>query len=326
MKNAHHAAGWSLKVSSLVLFALLGCLPLRAADTGPIRIVLENSFIDEFADRGTIAATFTIDKAHKKPNTPAKDGDMHIAGRAPQIGLPCVAELMNAKFEKEELTMVKTSEGTGNPVDIVGAWRIWCEHAGTTPQKQKRGTIGTTVFETTNPPHVFEIHPITSMGTESSLTSWHPIDGFKAKDAHDAFVTYENVGCEIIPKPADTEIRTSMAGYNYVEFVLEREDPQGHVMQDGSRSIFISARDLDGDLLVRKVRAVFVKDSEPFEKLGQLQDGGRLHVLALPRISLALVKWRVENKDNPEFPGALKWNLPYEMIIVGVYPDEGDGD
>jgi hypothetical protein len=34
---------------------------------------------------------------HEDPNTPAKDGDLHIADRAPEVNLPTVGEIMNAK-------------------------------------------------------------------------------------------------------------------------------------------------------------------------------------------------------------------------------------
>ncbi len=35
-----------------------------------------------------------------KPNPPSKDGDLHVAGRTEEVGLPIVAEIMNAKFQK----------------------------------------------------------------------------------------------------------------------------------------------------------------------------------------------------------------------------------
>ena len=63
---------------------------------------------------------------------------------------------------------------------------------------------------------------------------------------------------------------------------------------------------------------VFVKDTPPAEKVKTMKKGECLHVLGVPRINLQLVAWRVEHKN--ERPGILEWNLPYEMVIVGVYP------
>jgi hypothetical protein len=83
--------------------------------------------------------------------------------------------------------------------------------------------------------------------------------------------------------------------------------------------VFASVHDLDGNLLVRNRRMVFVKDSEPEKRVKSLKKGDALHVLGVPRINLALLSWRINNfKKNP---GVLNWNLPYEIIVVGVYPD-----
>src|SRR5437868_479002 len=101
-----------------------------------VEIVLKNSFIETFKNRATINVNYTIDKAHAHPNTPAKDGDMHVAGRADEVGLPVVAEIMNARFHREAVGLVHQLEGTGQKVQLSGAWRIWTEHAGIAKQIQ----------------------------------------------------------------------------------------------------------------------------------------------------------------------------------------------
>ena len=72
----------------LVLMALASLTAFgRGGNLGPqpgIVTTLKNSFINDFKDRVTIDAKYTVDKAHAHPNAPAKDGDMHIAGRAPE--------------------------------------------------------------------------------------------------------------------------------------------------------------------------------------------------------------------------------------------------
>lgn len=317
------------RIRSVVLGMALGLCSCCAWADGPIRIVLERSFVDEFADRGLIEANFTIDAAHPKPNPPSKDGDLHIAGRAPEVGMACVAELMNARDETDELQLVHTRAGSGQTVRIAGAWRLWCEHAGTAKQEQQRGSIGTTAYTTTNPDHVFEIHPIVSMDDDNSATGWRPIQGFKTKEAHDAFVRYENLRCEInAGSDGKVELRTQMAGYNYVEFTLERDDPNMHTMADGSIAALCKIRDLDGDLLVRRCRVVFIKGTAPWEAIKASSDGARLHVLGLPRISLSLVKWRLEHHDDAQWKelDVLKWDLPYEIICAAVYPGGGEND
>jgi hypothetical protein len=306
------ALGIVLILAALVPLPSLGQGGRREPHQG-IVITLKNSFIDEYKDRVTIEATYTVDKAHPHPNPPAQDGDLHVAGRSPQIGLATVAEIMNAQAQTKAVDRIHQVQGTGKAVKLTGAWRLWCEHGGTRPQVQGAALQP---FTTTNPDHVFELHPITQIDDLSLLPSLMPIKGFKTKDAHDAFVNYENLTCEIKPEDTKTTLITHMAGYNYVEFILElNEKPQE--LTDGTAAL-CAVRDLEGELLVRERRMVFLKDSAPEQKVKGLDKGNRLHVLGIPRIDLALVDWRVKHQDDPRKP--LTWNLPYEIIVVAAYP------
>jgi hypothetical protein len=171
-------------------------------------------------------------------------------------------------------------------------------------------------FRTTNPDHVFEIHPVTFIDGRSVLPTLKPIQGFRTKDAHDAFTTYENVRCTIIPGSDTTTLVTTMAGYNYVEFIMEINS-ESRELDDG-RMVFAKVRDLAGELLVRNRRMVMVKDSEVEQQTRSKPIGTRVHVLGLPRINLSLVSWRVQAaQDGRE--EVLQWNLPYEIIVVGFY-------
>src|SRR5215470_10531944 len=115
--------GCTLK--SIFLYLLLFSATIANCGT----LILKKAFVAKFKDRATIDATFFVDHAHKKPNPGAKDGDMHVAGRAPnEIGLPMVAEVMNAKDEKKAVDSIHAVEGTGKSVEISGAWRLWFEH------------------------------------------------------------------------------------------------------------------------------------------------------------------------------------------------------
>ncbi len=322
-----------LFLAPALLLCALASLPFngaRAADdfaaNGNIQIQLKKSFVKDFKSRVTIDADdFIIDKAHKAPNPASKDGDMHVAGRADSIGLPIVAEIMNAKDQKEAVKKVHAHEGKNEKIKISGVWRLWCEHAGTSRQIQGADL---SPFDTTNPDHVFEIHPIMKIDGVDVTSSFKPIKGFEPKDAHDAFVHYENVRCKIQTKDDTITLITTMAGYNYVEFVLElNEDPVK--LEDGFAAQS-KVRDLEGELLVRNRRMLFAKGTAPADKVAPLKKGKRMHVLGIPRIDLALVNYRVEHandqkwKDMGEDP--LKWNLPYEIVVVATFPDLSDID
>ncbi len=292
----------------------LGLVLLPVSLYGQITITLKNSFIEQNKDRVTIAATYTVDKAHAHPNPPAKDGDLHIAGRAPEIGLPTVAEIMNATAQDSAVALVHGVEGTGTTINILGAWRIWCEHGGQSSQVQGESL---TAFTTTNPEHVFEIHPILRVGKDSIPDSWTPISGFTPKDAGAAFTNYENRPSHISVNTSKgtTTITTTMGGYNYVEFKMVLNGAQ-NVVADG-RFVLAQVLDLYDDLLVHNRRMVFALGTAPEQRVKTLQVGDTLHVLGVPRVDLSLVSWRVRNRTTR--PEALTWNLPYESVIVGVY-------
>src|SRR3954452_9922734 len=129
-------------LSLLGAYAIL--LPLAAyAD---IEITLKNSFIEKFKNRVTIDANFTVDKAHPKPNPASKDGDLHAAGRAPEIGTAGGGDAMKARFpdsaldlvpagmtprcQKPALDLIHGAESPCQPLQVRGVWRLWCEHGG----------------------------------------------------------------------------------------------------------------------------------------------------------------------------------------------------
>ena len=106
------ASSQALTLSDQRLILLL----LPVAVNAQIQITLKNSFIEKFKDRATIDSTFTVDKAHKSPNPGSKDGDLHVAGRAPEIGLPTVSEIMNAKDEDGAVQTIHSAEQTHKSV------------------------------------------------------------------------------------------------------------------------------------------------------------------------------------------------------------------
>lgn len=284
-----------------------------------VEIILQDSFIATYANRATIETGFIVDKAHKKPNSPAKDGDMHIAGRDNKAILPMVAEIMNAKEATGAVDRVHDEEGQNHALVVVGAWRLWNEHAGDSVFVQGSAVKKAT---TTNPDHAFEIHPVTSFDGIDVSDTLHPIAGFQEKDPEKAFTAYENLRSEISHSGSTTSIVSSMGGYNYVKFQMVLSEKPKRV-SDGALA-FAEVHDLDGELLVRKRRMVFVGGTPPADAVKSADGGACFVVLGIPRIDLALVKWRVEHAQQR--PGVLKWNLPYEIIVAGVYDEDCAGE
>lgn len=298
------------------------CLLVASLASADITIVLQNEFIEQHKRRATIDTSFTVDKAHRRANPAVKDGDLHAAGRADEVMLPIVAEIMNANDDRTAVAAIHGAESSRQTIALSGAWRLWCEHGGDDAQIQGAPLQR---FTTTNPDHVFEIHPVTQLGGRSLLSTLKPIQGYRTKDAHDAFTKYEDLRCRIELGDGTTTIVTTMAGFNYTEFIMEINSEPLEV-PDGVFYI-CKIRDLQSHLLVRNRRVVLVKDSEVERRARGKPIGTRIHVLGLPRINLSLVSWRVRAAAEGRRE-VLTWGLPYEMIVVGFYefvPDDDGG-
>jgi hypothetical protein len=300
------------KLSWLVVFLLIHVSSSLADNI----LELDKSFVDKHKNTLTISVHYIVDAAHKKPNPASKDGDMHVAGRAPEIGLATVAEIQNAKDVPQAVSAVKQVEGSGQAIDMSGVWRIWPEHGGDNTHIQ-RSDAGPQ-FEgdgPTNPPHVFEIHPILKIADHDLTTTLRPIEGFDAKEAEEAFHRYEAATFEITPTENRIRMRMRMIGFNYVKFLMKLRK-RFHREQDGE---FISAAVYSGEeeLLVHDRRVGFVAGTAPDEKQKTMKVGECILVLGIPRVDLALVSWRIQHGGD-----ALRWSMPYEIIAVGVYDDE----
>jgi hypothetical protein len=277
-------------------------------------VFLKNAFIEANKNRVTIDVHFIVDHAHKKPNAPDKDGDLHTAGRADEIGLPMVSEVVNAAApaQKTALDLIHTAESdpAHQPIGLSGAWRLWFEHPSKDDQIQGQKVEPAA---NTNPDHVFEIHPITKVQGQPFLTSFAAIPGFQAYDAKKAFEYYESLTCTITAAKTATSITSKKAQYNYAEFVMElKGSPQA--VDDGVM-VLATVQDDEGNTVVDKLRRmVFVGGTAPAEEVLKLKKGDQLHVIGIPRVNLERVSFITKQKGQQP----VNTHLPYEMIIVGV--------
>src|SRR5262245_3531981 len=209
---------WSGAVAFLLLLAGLPWSS-RAAT-----LALNKDFVKKVKARATLPVSLHVDVHPKNPHgikKGADDGDIHMGGRADEIRLPLVAEIMNARSETEALTLL--NQTTGNqPVDAAGVWRIWFEHPGKDAQVQGKKVP---VPESSNPDHVFELHPLTVFDGADLKDSLRPISEgekeFQAYPANTAFPKYEKLKATVKANDTAVMIASTKAGYNYVEFELE---------------------------------------------------------------------------------------------------------
>ncbi len=288
--------------------------PLGNAQT----IVLQRSFIEQYKNRATIDGTFIVDHAHKRPNPPAKDGDLHASGRSKEVGLPMVAEVMNAagELQKDVVNAIHANEGNGTAASISGAWRIWFEHPSKLPQIQFDDVPPA---ENTNPDHCFEIHPITKYAGMSILKSLKEIENFTPKDAEAAFGRYEQLSATLEIADETVTITSKMVGFNYVGFIAQLAGKPDILKNDvgaiDGQVVLANVMDDQGDaVLVNNVRLIFIAGTPPAEALASAGDGATLQLLALPRLDLNAISTFAEAGGSGN--GVRK--LPYEMIVVAA--------
>jgi hypothetical protein len=278
-------------------------------------LVLSASFVNQFKDKASISVSLEVDAHLSAPHSISNggnDGDIHMAGRASEVGLPLVAEIVNARKEPPALALLKTS-APGTTLPVKGVWRIWFEHLGT--QEQIQGNA-VSVPDSADPEHLFEIHPITQLGNDSLLDSFAQIPGYTAYPAHVAFPFYEKDRATISAAHGSVTISSEKGKYNYAEFVIELA---GAVQADGDDGLFVLANVFDTSdeeaALTKDVRRmVFVKGTEPAKQLLTLSKGERMHVIGIPRVNLSEVAAMATPEPTPT-------NLPYEMIIVAILPN-----
>lgn len=279
------------------------------------KLVLSSTFVKQVKDRATVTADLKVDVHPNSPHSIKKggdDGDIHMAGRADEVGLPLVAEIVNARMVPAAMNRLKATK-PGTKVPVEGVWRIWFEHLGKEDQIQGKKVA---IPDTSNPAHLFEIHPITMFGGDSVLNSFVDIPGYTAYPAHVAFPFYEKAKATISASSTSVTITSGAGKYNYAEFVIELAGAV-HDVKDGSFVLANVFDTEDDEEAVTKAvrRMVFVKDTRPACEVKQLSKGDRLHVLGIPRVNLSEVAAMARKT-----PAAT--NLPYEMIIVGVQKED----
>ncbi len=294
-------------------FLMLLCAGALPAET----VVLKRAWIDSVKDRATIDASFTIDHAHKHPNAPAADGDMHVAGRAPnEIGLPMVAELMNAAGAPEQpaVQLIHAHEGNGQAFPITGAWRLWFEH----PAALQRQFDDVPPAANTNPDHSFEIHPITRYAGQDVTFSLDFVQGFPAHDAKTAFGSYEAMSIALQATDSAVSMDVKKAPYNYAVFRMKLlADPVK--LDDGGLAVLADVLDNQGadeNVLASNIRMIFVPGTGPWKLISQgAGDGSEFDALGIPRVNLNAIAAFIKAAGG----ASATRKLPYEMIVVGLH-------
>lgn len=296
-----------VQLEIFLTLALLACSPAQAET-----LVLSSRFVDSIKNRATITVTLEVDAHPKKPHSISSggnDGDIHMAGRADEVKLPLVAEIINARLEPKALSLLNSTQN-GKNLSVTGAWRIWFEHLGQADQIQGNEVD---MPATSNPQHLFEIHPVSSFAGIDLNSLFRDIEGYQAYPAKVAFPFYEKNQATLRQTKTAISINSGEGKFNYTEFVME---VAGTVTDNGSDGVFVLANvydtaDEEEPLTQAVRRMVFLKGTDPANQVTKLSKGDKLHVLGIPRVNLA----EVAAQATPE---GFSTHLPYEMIIIAI--------
>jgi hypothetical protein len=284
-------------------------------------LALRKAFVDQLRDKVTIKTSLRVDEHHPRPNGVDEDGDIHMAGRDSVVLLPMVAEIMNGRNEQDAMQFL-LSTSKGQQVDVTGVWRLWFEHPSSKPQVQGDPVA---IPDDSNPPHQFEIHPITRFDNFDCLDSFlpivdnqsHPTEEFRGHPATTSFPYYEKKKITVSRSNTAIVLTGTRATYNYTEFFIKLTQKPKDVGDGFMVSAKISDRNnFAAPLLVPdNKRMIFAKGSAPGNKVKTLTTGAKLHVLGIPRVNLNEVFEFVNQLPIGE---AREIKLPYEMIIVAI--------
>lgn len=312
-----------MRIRHLLLMCGIAVLPAKAG-----QLELSKQWIKDHMNQATSGKiTFHIVEAKSSVNavsSGAQDGDLHIAGNSAQVGLPMVAEIINAKKSPDA---VKFAQNNANQdVALNGVWRLWFEHPPTGTQTQFGNNPIT--GPKTNPDHMFEIHPISVLDTFDLLANLDRVDGYQAKSNAATFGNYETRLIDSWKVTNDTVIiESKKAGYNYADFVIRLSESPQEIAQNEDKAgrYMAQAEVLDNDCSVimdskgKQVvsgprRMVFV-EQDAKAVVGKAKAQATFHVMGIPRINLERLTFFLNHPD--QFNGK-KVALPYEMIIIAA--------
>ncbi len=301
-----------------LLISVIGC---GSAFSQNFKLTLKDDFIESYYNKATITANFVIDHTHHHAkdigSSASDDGDIHAAARSGSVGLASVIEIMNARLTQNATDIFIQQEGkTGanDSIAVSGVWRVWFEHPGKKGAHHKQGNK---VYKAknTNPDHVFEVHPITKVGSIDVRHTFIPIkDGnkeFGYKKANTAFEKLNKAVFKVSkPNAATTTLHSSMVGYNYILFsaLITSEVEE---LSDGHAVV----ADLyhGNSKVASDIRLVFVAGTPPDVIFNQTLPTQKIKLVGIPRVSLDVVREIVEYEELP-----YTTTLPYEVVIVSL--------
>ena len=234
-----------------------------------------------------------------------------------------VAEIINAEKSKDGAVKF-AQKNPDKDVTLNGVWRLWFEHPPAA--KQKQFAHNPLTGPKTNPDHMFEIHPISTLGDFDLSANLTRVIGYKAKPNDATFKDYETRMIESWKVTSDSVIiESKRAGHNYADFVIRLNESPRKIKKNEDKPRYMAQADvLDSDCsaimskgkaVVSGPRRMVFVEQDAEKVIGSAKPGATFRVMGIPRVNLERLTFYL---NHPEQFNDKKVALPYEMIIIGA--------
>ncbi|MBC8138682.1 MAG: hypothetical protein H8F28_22610 [Fibrella sp.] len=306
-------------------------------------LVIRRDTLDKLAGRITMDAKLRV--AGVETHSPSGDGEAHIGGvtldpaTEQDFGFATVAELLQAgKYNgRNRLLAYLRARVGGDPIAVSGVWRFWSEH-GRDLNAQGEARFEQGIYpppsawsKPSNPNHIFEIHPLTSLtladGVVINLRDDFVFqEGYAAlgdeKRTHRAFRLFPKIDCKITVLGDLIKIVSTPHHYNFLQFKARITAPPISAI-DGSfwtADVFdqngaglITGGVATSTPLARGVRLAVTGGTPVAQSFASVTPGQTVKLVAFPRVNLEAVQRIADGLPNG---ATFEGQLPYELIVA----------
>ncbi len=307
------------------LGALLGFVTVLCGGAWPAlgaELQLRETLLQAQRDRVTATVAAVVDHIGASAHPIGEDCDQHVPLRSRDINVPFIGEVKNACSEippgaSQAYWSDRIYEEThGRAATVTGAFRIWLEHppAGAAVQSEAARVPW---YDTSNPDHQVELHPLTQVGALDFLGHVKRI-----RQGSQMFTGYGPPQLTTVLKKKLTVQRRQVGGVAFVRLVGTKTgnnhwDLRGRVvgapesLADGTR---VRLDILQGNQVVpgaSGISAVAIAGTAANTTVQSLASGDVVTFQALIRMHLPSILDHLSDT-------ATEINLPVEFVLLAV--------
>lgn len=249
-----------------------------------------------------------------------EDCDLHVPLRSEAIKVPVLGEIKNACSMPEGVSSTYWTEELqpreNTTVKAEGVFRVWLEHPPAEEGERQCECEELPEYESSNPDHMVELHPLIRLGDTSFLEHVKEIKKgikqYKGSPGKRLVSTLERKKITIEKETEDGEtyivIRGPKTGYNH--WTLEAQiKTRPKKVKDGH---YFTVDVLSGTQVVKENLPAFtIEGTEADNEISVAKVGDKATLFGLMRLDLKTILRLVRNAEK-------EIKMPYEMAVLAV--------